>query len=91
MAFSDSDSSSGQVRTRPPCHVCKGGASFPTDVVLRVLALEAAGGRFTLLDDGHFRVSPGAVLTDDDRRFLREHQGEVRRVLIYCFSERWVN
>lgn len=74
----------------PTCLVCKGGVSFLTSVVLAVIHIEAAGGRFSLLDNDRFRVDPGDVLTDIDRDFLRAHRDEVRRVLDYYHNEGWL-
>lgn len=43
-----------------------------------LLALEAAGVRFKLDDDGHLLVSPPGALTAEQRDLLRQHEQDVR-------------
>lgn len=61
----------------------RGGFTASTTLVLRLLDLEGRGAAFHLLDDGRFQVDPPAVLTDDDRQFLRAHRDAVRACLDY--------
>jgi hypothetical protein len=52
-------------------------------VVQCLLALEARGVRFELMDGGRFRVVPADLLSEDDRRFLRARRDEARLCLEY--------
>jgi len=58
-------------------------------VVERLLDIESRGATFTLEDEGHFRVHPPAVLTDDDKSFLRQRRDEALAIVQYMFSEEW--
>jgi hypothetical protein len=62
----------------------RGGFVADWAVVQRLLDLERRGATFTIEDSGRFRVHPPAVLSDDDKAFLRERRDEVRipRILI---------
>lgn len=62
----------------------KGGLTLPLGVIRRMIEIEAKGGAFTLLADGHFRVLPVSVLTTDDAAFLRAHRALVRSAVAYC-------
>jgi hypothetical protein len=61
----------------------RGGFAADWSLVSRLLAIEARGGRFELLEGGRFKVDPPAVLTVDDVAFLRARRDEARQVLAY--------
>jgi|WetSurMetagenome_2_1015567.scaffolds.fasta_scaffold462722_1 hypothetical protein len=58
-------------------------------VVERLLDIESRGGSFTLEDEGHFRVHPPTVLTDDDKTFLRRRRAEALAVVEYMNRPEW--
>ncbi len=58
-------------------------------VVNRLLDIESRGATFSLEDGGHFRVRPASVLTEDDKRFLRQRRKESLAVIEYMNREEW--
>ena len=63
--------------------IFRGGFTARLDVVLRLLSIEARGGRFIAVAGGAFKVDPSDVLTPEDRAFVWQYRDECRRVLAY--------
>ena len=63
----------------------RGGFVASLDVVSRLLAVEARGGRFIPAagTGGGFKVEPREALTSEDCQFFAAHRDEARRVLAY--------
>ena len=64
----------------------KGGFVVPVEVLRRMWQLEDRGVRFLLDhdDDDRLLAGPRELLTDEDRRFIREHRELVTAVTAYC-------
>ena len=61
----------------------KDGLTLPLSSIARAIDLEIRGFRLRAEPDGRLVVSPGGRLTDDDRRWLREHKADVIAICEY--------
>jgi hypothetical protein len=59
----------------------KDGTVLPVPVLQRLWAIEARGLAFRLDDGDDLVVSPGRLLDDSDRAFLREHKATIITIL----------
>ena len=68
--------------------VClKGGLTVPVEPLFVLLDLENRGFRLTVDEDGGIVVTPGSLLTDDDRRLIRGWKPHIRALLEYTPPE----
>jgi hypothetical protein len=63
--------------TMPSDYVTFGTSTVPTSLVVRLLAMEDKGVRFTVEADGRLHLGPKAAVTADDLAYCRAHRDQV--------------
>lgn len=67
----------------------KGGLALPVEALQIAWRLEDKGLHFAVTDDGALLVSPPDLITDEDRRLIRQWKPHLCAVVDYCDREGW--